>query len=229
MCGGTTPIGLTDWRAFGSGGLYLDVDSEFCHYKTPPYYLASLVADRAHWRLAAPLVITRRSAKGFRVSLVHTGVRSVALLEAAKAYNWRVSWVADSGSNAGITNTGATGWKRESAHTVYADVDTSLCGFTNTQFYPEPPRYFTALTAAKRAAVAIAASGSHVHYFPKRTGFRVYLTLSEPTAPEAAERAGWAVAWVGTAEKHSGAQTKGWTLPGERPPNAARLKSRAAA
>ena len=212
LCGGTTPLGLTDWRAFGSSGLYLDVDSEFCHYKTPPFYLATLVADRAHWRLAAPLIISRRGAKGFRVSLVRPSVRSVALLEAAKAYNWRVSWVADSGSNAGITNTGATGWKRESAHTVYADVDTSLCGFTNAQYYPEPPRYFTALTAQKVAAVGVAASGSHVHYFPKRTGFRIYLTLSQPTAPEAAERAGWAVAWVGSAEKHSGAQAKGWVL-----------------
>ena len=211
LCGGTTPLGETDWRVFGSSGLYVDVDTARCHFKTPAFYVATLVADRNHWRLASSLITSRRAALSFRVSFVHDGLHAVALLEAAKAYNWQVSWIADSGSNAGITNAGATGWKQESPNTVYADVDTSLCGFDNEQYYPSPPLYFTALVAQKQG-IATAASGSHVHYFPKRNGFRVYLTLSSATTAATAEKAQWSIAWIGSVQKRAGSQGSGWQL-----------------
>ena len=83
-----------------------------------------------------------------------------------------------------MTAPGHTGWTQAdlsgggnkgtalSKDLVYLDVDTGPCRFTDKQQYPEPPRYFTALGGSK---AHWRARGAHVLFWPRRTGFRVFV------------------------------------------------------
>ena len=69
-------------------------------------------------------------------------------VQAATKFLWRVSWVADSGQNCGMTVRGKTGWRRSpgtSSYSVFVDVDTSASGFLDSDKFLVPPRYFPAL------------------------------------------------------------------------------------
>ena len=147
---------------------------------------------------------------GFRVLLTRPGVTQLDHLQEARRGNWKVSWVAVTGTASGVTVTHKTGWRATARGALFVDVSTGSAGFA-----PEPappPRYFVALHG-RSASSHWRLGGAHVVYYPRATGFRVYVTLTEcvkgvcvdkPAAAEDAEREGWRVAWFGVED------AKGW-------------------
>ena len=147
---------------------------------------------------------------GFRVLLTRPGMAQLEHLQEAQRGNWKVSWVAVTGTASGATVAHKTGWQATDRGALFVDVSTGSAGFA-----PEPappPRFFVALHG-RSASSHWRLGGAHVVYYPRATGFRVYVTLTEcvkgvcvdkPAAAADAEREGWRVAWFGVED------AKGW-------------------
>ena len=99
-----------------------------------------------------------------------------------------ISWLADSGSNSGITVAGKTGWKQDAstvyANTLYTDVDTTQCGFKMQ------PYYFLSVHGDKNHWKL---QGARNVYNATMNRFRVYVTYDEDIKPATAEIFNWTV------------------------------------
>jgi hypothetical protein len=205
VCGGKSASEWQLWQAFGSSGLYLDVDTSACDFKITPAYVSSMMGDSAHWQLVGVNSIYSATKTGFRVYVWHPVLRGSFMQFFAAKYKWQISWMANTGRHGGLTKAGNTGWKQFALDTVVADVDTTACG------YEVKPSYVAALHGAKDHWRT---QGAHSLYFPTKTGFRVYIMHGSKnmTAAEA-ETNGWAIGWIGSTDaKHSGFSTSDWHM-----------------
>jgi hypothetical protein len=221
-CGATTNKGLTDWRLAGSSSVRLKINTGFCHfYNATPSFAVAVLGNRASWEDIGAPVLTDVSAIGFTVLIAHASKKATALLAYAKQAKWQLSWVGDASSVTGYTPAGKTGWKQHTPiampkakqHTVYVDVNTSLCGFAKAghpNYFTIIPRYFPSLMTTAIKGVPV--RGTHIVYFPKRTSFRLFVTYGVPVSPADAEGMPWAVSWIGTAREHSGTSDTDWSL-----------------
>jgi hypothetical protein len=92
---------------------------------------------------------------------------------------------------AGATPPGATDWKVYADKYIFVDVDTSVCGFTET------PRYITALQGTTSHWTS---KGSSEIYSPTPTGFRIYIYME--VTPAVANERKYAIHWIaGSAEQ----------------------------
>jgi hypothetical protein len=143
LCGTRTlgpPYGRTDWQTLGSNELYVDVDTSFCNF-TSDYtrHVAALTASESYyWMKTATYVISKESKSSFRLVVWHPAVKAKMLWAHARRYDWRVSWVGDSGQNTGMTMPGQTGWAAntditaattDAASSLNVKVDTTGSGF----------------------------------------------------------------------------------------------------
>jgi hypothetical protein len=224
FCGATTGDGTADgdnyqsnWQLYGTDGLKVTINTTFCKFPIKPYYVVSLLGDDKHWELAGTDSVAHMNETSFDVIIIHPDLRGEALVKAAKAFNWRVSWIGDTGSNAGQTVPGDTGWKEieftkwdmvvASHRTIYTDVDTTMCGFVDKTYYSKAPRYITAIHGDKEHWRT---RGAHIVHKPTRKGFRIYVTYDKDVSCIKAELWKWTVAWIGTTGKHSGTSSLGW-------------------
>jgi len=188
--GSTTP-GETNWKAYGSSAIYLDVDTSAAGFTSTPLYFASLGGNGYHWLAIGINAIYAATPTGFRLYL--RSLDGAALTPAnANSRGWYVQWlgVPATGVNAGSTSSGATNWKQYTSSSIYVDVDTSAAGFTST------PRYFTSLGGNGYHWLAI---GINAIYAATPTGFRLYLRSLDGAAltPANANSRGWYVQWLG--------------------------------
>ena len=97
-CGGTTPPGLTDWKAYGFDGLFVHVDTSQCNFTTMPQYATSLIGNTDEWESTGTSVLLKIEKTFFKVVIIHTTLRGDELLAAANQDKWQVSWIGDAGA-----------------------------------------------------------------------------------------------------------------------------------
>jgi hypothetical protein len=165
----------------------MDVDSSsVCNFALTPGYVTSVQGDAGHWQLVGVNSVYSATKNGFRVYVWHPQLRGSYLQYFAKRYNWRINWVADASQKAGVTKPGKSGWKQFAKDTVYVDVDTTGCKYTDT------PSVVTALHGARDHWRT---QGVHSIYRATKTGFRVYVSHANVKLTAAmAEEYKWAVA-----------------------------------
>lgn len=90
--GRTTP-GSTSWLAYGSSGIYLDVDTSAAKLTVTPVYVTSLGGNSGNWSTAGATSIYLPTAIGFRVYV--KWVDNAPLTPAqANAWQWHINWIA---------------------------------------------------------------------------------------------------------------------------------------
>lgn len=91
----------------------------------------------------------------------------------------------------GSTPSGSTNWQQYPGGAgVFVDVDTSAAGFKTTPVY---------LTSIGGSTSHWATTGATSIYFPKPTGFRIYVRWNDgaPLTPATANSYGWHINWMG--------------------------------
>jgi hypothetical protein len=189
---GDTPIGATNWMAYTSNTIYLDVDTSAAGFTSTPLYFASLGGISNQFDAMGVNAIYYPTAKGFRIYLKNPG--GVALTPAyANSKRWHVQWlgVPKTNTNAGNTPIGTTNWKAYTSSSIYVDVDTSAAKFASA------PLYFTSIGGNTNQWEA---QGVSAIYLPTQNGFRVYLksnTAGLALTPTYANTRSWNVQWLG--------------------------------
>ena len=137
-CGATTAKGTTRWTAYGYDGIQLQVPTSTCNFTSPTQYATTIIGSIDEWGSTGTHTLLQASQTGFTVIVLHPTLRGTELLDAAQNYNWRVSWIGDSGANTGITLPGKSGWRQgKSKHVLMLDVN------TEANNYKAAPTYFT--------------------------------------------------------------------------------------
>jgi len=204
ICGGTSGGSWNDWTELGSTGLYMDVDTSACKFSGHPAYVSSIVGDSAHWQLTGVNSVYKATSTGFRVYVWHPVLRGKFMQFFAMKYNWKLTWLADTGKTAGRTASGATGWKSvpHTKNVIYADVPTTSSGFTAT------PRYISSIHGG---ANHWKVTGAHAIYKATKDGFRVYIVYPVALTPAFAELNQWTIAYVGSEDaRTSGQSNSNW-------------------
>jgi hypothetical protein len=204
-CGATTPkshkLARTDWKAYGTDGLSVDIDTSHCKFTSMPQYLATLTGKAKQWTLTGTSSIASKNNTHLKIVVVHPSLKGLALFEAAKKYQWRVSWIGNTGHNSGMTSPGSSGWQLTKHGSLKLKVNTTGCDFNWT------PRYFASINGNTKHWRT---RGAHIVYRAKRTGFVVYIVYDKKIDAVAAEANKWAISWVGTLERFSGTSTDNW-------------------
>jgi RHS repeat-associated protein len=90
VCAQQTTAGSTNWQAYTSNDLYLDVDTSACGFAQTPLYLTSLGGTTNHWTAKGATSIYLPTPTGFRVYLNYPGITPAL----ANAYSWHLKWQA---------------------------------------------------------------------------------------------------------------------------------------
>jgi len=195
MAAGSTTPGATDWKQFGSNGLYLDVDTSKAGFTETPIYITSMGGTNI-WATTGVNSIYVPTPTGFRVYVRFSSGASITPGQ-ANSWNWHVRWIGiipKSLTNTGSTTPGATDWKQFGSNGLYVDVDTSSGGFAQTPIY---------ITSLGGSGGHWATTGVTSIYSETPTGFRVYVRFSSGATitPEFANLHKWHVQWLGIIPK----------------------------
>jgi hypothetical protein len=189
QCTGQTTQGATSWVAYDGYTVYTDVDTHACGYTATPHYFASLGGATGQYLVSGVSSIYTPTPTGFRVYLTRGAPFTPAQ---ANGWGWVVNWFA---TPAGIvqsnectapSTTAIDTWVQNGSTEIYADVNTSACGFHVT------PLYFTALRGSSSHN---AVTGATSVWTPTATGFRVYLHQAGLTTAFAQTKK-WAIDWA---------------------------------
>ena len=97
--GQTTP-GATNWKAYGTSSIYLDVDTSAAGFTATPRYFTSLGGSDSHWTAQGINAIYSATSKGFRIYLYATGTTLTPAY--ANSLGWYVQWLGVPGTSIGI-------------------------------------------------------------------------------------------------------------------------------
>jgi bacterial leucyl aminopeptidase len=89
--GSTTP-GSTNWQAYGTTGVYLDVDTSAGKFTTTPKYVTSIGGASSHWATTGATSIYSATPTGFRV-YVRWSDGSALTTAQANSFQWHINWV----------------------------------------------------------------------------------------------------------------------------------------
>ena len=89
--GSTTP-GSTNWQAYGSNGVYLDVDTSAGKFATTPRYVTSIGGNSSHWATTGTTSIYNATATGFRVYVRWSDGSALTPVQ-ANSFQWHISWI----------------------------------------------------------------------------------------------------------------------------------------
>ena len=92
MAAGSTTPGATDWKQYGSGGLYLDVDTSSAGFTETPIYITSLGGTSDHFVTTGATSIYKETPTGFRVYVRLTSGAPITP-EYANYRKWHVRWM----------------------------------------------------------------------------------------------------------------------------------------
>ncbi|MBN8232132.1 S8 family serine peptidase [Corallococcus macrosporus] len=168
LCAGQTPPGATNWQPYGTGTMYLDVNTSYCGFSSTPRYTTSIGGDTDHWSLNGASAIYFPTATGFRVYVSQSGITPALANQRRYHLNWQATppGVYQPYLCTAQTPPGATNWQPYGTGSMYLDVNTSFCGFLST------PRYITSIGGDTDHW---SLNGASAIYFPTATGFRVYV------------------------------------------------------
>ena len=204
---GSTSPGSTNWQAYGSNAIYVDVDTDAAGFTATPRYFTSLGGLGNHWDALGVNAIYSATSTGFRIYMKNWNGASLTPAY-ANSNKWYVQWlgVPASNTNSGATPMGTTNWQAYGSNAIYVDVNTGAAGFTET------PRYFTSLGGLGSQWDAL---GVNAIYSATSTGFRIYLKNwnGAGLTPAYANSNKWYVQWLGvpTTNTNSGATPMGTT------------------
>jgi hypothetical protein len=100
---GSTPIGTTNWQAYGSNAIYLDVDTSAAGFTATPRYFTSLGGSSGHWTAQGINAIYSATSNGFRIYLYAEGTTLTPAY--ANSLGWYVQWLGVPGTS---IDTGST-------------------------------------------------------------------------------------------------------------------------
>jgi len=198
-CSGNTPPHSTKWVPYIKGGLYVDVDTSKCGFKTTPQYISSMGGDSNFWLTEGSTQIYKASPTGFRAYIYKKDLTPAQ----ADSLGWYMRWItavpsSAVPSSAGPSSSGefacggqtpsVTNWHDYVKNAIYVDVDTSKCGFATT------PKYFTSLGGSGHQWRS---TGSAEVYSPTRTGFRLYIHREAGLNAAQAKTWKWHINWIG--------------------------------
>lgn len=89
---GATPEDDTDWQAYGTETIYLDVDTSAAGFTSTPLYITSLGGDHSHWEVVGATSIYDPTKTGFRIYLRSTAGNSLTP-DYAKSRHWHIQWL----------------------------------------------------------------------------------------------------------------------------------------
>ena len=188
--GQTTP-GATNWRAYGTNSIYVDVNTAAAGFTATPRYFTSLGGISNQYEAQGITGIYSATATGFRIYLRNWNGAALTPAQ-ANSRGWYVQWlgVPSADTNSGSTPSGTTNWQAYGANAIYVDVVTSAAGFGTA------PYYFTSLGGTSNQYDA---QGVSAIYTPTATGFRVYIRNWNGAAltPAQANSRGWRIQWLG--------------------------------
>ncbi|SHO57462.1 hypothetical protein [Vibrio quintilis] len=93
VCSGQTTAGDTDWVAYGSNGIYVDIDTSECALNSVPAYITSMSGSTNLWSTSGATSVYNPTDTGFRVYVRYTSGKSISPA-AANEMNWAINWVA---------------------------------------------------------------------------------------------------------------------------------------
>lgn len=93
IASGKTAPGSTNWKPYGTTGIYVDVNTSFAGLKGTPVYMTSLGGSSQHWQAIGVTSIYSPTATGFRVFVrwINGGPLSPGQ---ANGLKWHVNWMA---------------------------------------------------------------------------------------------------------------------------------------
>jgi len=191
LCSGGTPKGGTEWSKYGGSGLVITVSTKACAMIDRPVYVGSMGGDSMHWYTTGSSAIYNDDWKSFRTYIKY--IKGLSLGEVRRSWKWHMNFVAfpagrsKSGICAGETVPGNTNWKRLSRWAIYVDVDTSMCGFSET------PVYKTSIGGLGHQWVSL---GSSAIYNSGKKGFRTYIYYKGGITVAQAKAWKWHMKWV---------------------------------
>lgn len=90
--GSTTP-GSTNWKSYGTRGIYVDVSTSFARITGTPVYVTSLGGNSHHWQAIGATSIYQPTATGFRVYVRWLDGGSLTPAQ-ANELKWHINWIA---------------------------------------------------------------------------------------------------------------------------------------
>eukprot|EP00565_Helicotheca_tamesis_P006194 CAMPEP_0185724440 /NCGR_PEP_ID=MMETSP1171-20130828/921_1 /TAXON_ID=374046 /ORGANISM="Helicotheca tamensis, Strain CCMP826" /LENGTH=787 /DNA_ID=CAMNT_0028392291 /DNA_START=15 /DNA_END=2378 /DNA_ORIENTATION=+ len=166
----------TDWKVYAHNSIYIDVDTSQCGFADTPVYVTSLSGTGNHFAITGISSVYHPKSTGFRIYLrANDGATFNLNPDFAQKRNYQVQWTASMVpitrppvQNRGICSGKSSEyqWKHYSEGSLYVDVDTSGCG------YSETPNYITSLSGTSTHFVL---TGTTAVYHPTKSGFRMYI------------------------------------------------------
>ena len=89
--GSTTP-GSTNWQAYGTNGLYLDVDTSAGKFTTAPRYFTSIGGSSSQWATTGATSIYNATPTGFRVYVRFSDGSAITPAQ-ANSFQWHINWL----------------------------------------------------------------------------------------------------------------------------------------
>ncbi len=91
---GQTPEGNTDWKQYAGGaGIYVDVDTSACGFKSTPIYLVNMHGNNNNWSTTGGSSAYSRTPTGFRIYVRWAGGGALGP-DQANSLGWHIQWVA---------------------------------------------------------------------------------------------------------------------------------------
>lgn len=91
IASGSTAPGV-GWVAYGSTGIYIDVNTSSAHFTGTPTYTSSVGGNGGQWALTGTGAIYMPTATGFRI-YVRWSDGSALTPATAQAFGWQVNWI----------------------------------------------------------------------------------------------------------------------------------------
>ncbi|NEO43619.1 MAG: hypothetical protein F6K55_05565 [Moorea sp. SIO4A3] len=95
ICCGKTPEGSTNWQPYlgGTEGIYVDVDTSACGFKSTPIYLVNMHGNASNWGATGGSSAYDRTNQGFRVYVRFSSGEDLTP-EFANSRGWHIQWLA---------------------------------------------------------------------------------------------------------------------------------------
>lgn len=191
-CSGKTVPGQTNWKAYGSSGLYVDVDTSNCKdLGEDVIYFTSIESGDGRIKTRGETSIYDSTENSLRIFIYSPGITP----QLANAYGWVINWMKyrnnarPSGASkvcSGHTSATNSNWQYYSSAGKYLDIDTSQCNFSST------PYYFTSLGGNASHWTAI---GTTAIYSADKNSFRTYINRPG-ISPNQARSKRWHMNWI---------------------------------
>lgn len=89
--GRTTP-GSTAWQAYGTAGIYVDVNTVSGRFSGTPEYFTSIGGNSCHWATTGASSVYLPTATGFRVYIRWSDGNTLTPAQ-ANSWQWHINWI----------------------------------------------------------------------------------------------------------------------------------------